>query len=242
MRVLFLLSLLLLPLWGNIGSSGWSFASTTAQLTGIDVSHHQRRIAWDTVASHRTVHFAFVKATEGQDFSDSLFCHNWENLRRVGIRRGAYHFFRPQGCGDVQALHFLSTIEMRPGDLTPVLDIETTDGMPPEIMLTEMRVFLSTVENRLGVRPIIYTNQFFYEKYLAGLFDEYPLWVARYAPEKPELTTGKVWDFWQYGNNGCVDGIDRPVDLNVFYGTEDMLERFCWYPDVHSLLEARTAP
>ena len=62
---------------------------------GIDVSHYQSKINWDTVATQK-IDFAFVKATEGEEFSDNLFCSNWSDIKRVGIRRGAYHFFQTQ--------------------------------------------------------------------------------------------------------------------------------------------------
>lgn len=201
------------------------------QLRGVDVSHHQKKIEWDSVATKERVDFAFVKATEGHDFVDSLFCRNWDDLRRLGIRRGAYHFFRAYGCGDEQANHFLSQVEMMPGDLAPVLDIEILDGIEPEIMVQEAHIWLQIVEKELGVKPIIYSNQHFYERYLAGHFDDNPLWVARYSYEKPFLATGKNWDFWQFSNEGCIEGICKKVDLNVFPGTHEMLDRLCWYPE-----------
>jgi lysozyme len=86
------------------------------------------------------------------------------------------------------------------------------------------------VEKQLGVKPIIYTNQHFFERHLAGHFDDYPLWIARYSTDKPSLNSGKQWDIWQFSNEGCVDGISKKVDLNVFPGTSEMLERLCWYP------------
>lgn len=200
------------------------------ELQGIDVSHHQKHIDWDTVALKGNVDFAFVKATEGSDFTDTLFCRNWEDLRRIGLRRGAYHFFRSYGCGDTQAKHYLSTVEMSPGDLVPVLDLETTDGMPQEIIVQEAQAWLKTVEERLRVKPILYTNQFFYDRYLSGHFDDYPLWIARYSGMQPILESGKRWNIWQYTNNGLIPGIQKEVDLNLFAGTTDMLNLFCWYP------------
>lgn len=201
-----------------------------ATLLGVDVSHHQKVIEWDSVATNASVDFAFVKATEGQDFVDSLFCNNWEDLKRLGIRRGAYHFFRAYGCGEDQARHFLSQVEMHPGDLVPVLDIELTDGIAPEIMVQEARIWLETIETQLGVKAIIYSNQHFYENYLAGHFEDHPLWIARYSTEKPLLNSGKNWDLWQFSNAGCIDGICKKVDLNIFPGTPAMLDRLCWYP------------
>jgi len=145
------------------------------ELRGVDVSHYQLDIEWDMVAALNPVDFAFVKATEGHDYVDSLFCHNWESLGALGIRRGAYHFFRAYGCGEEQAENFLASVEMRPGDLAPVLDIERTDGIDPKIMLEEAHVWLRQVEEVLKIKPIIYTNQHFYDRYLAGHFDNYPL-------------------------------------------------------------------
>ncbi len=199
-------------------------------MRGVDVSHHQKKIEWDSVAIKEPIDFAFVKATEGHDFVDSLFCANWENLKRLGIRRGAYHFFRAYGCGDEQANLFLGLVDMQAGDLAPVLDIECLDGIAPEVMIEQALIWLDIVEKQLGIRPIIYSNQHFYERHLAGHFDRYPLWIARYSEEKPFLV-GKNWDFWQYSNEGCVEGISKKVDLNVFPGTPSMLDRLCWYPD-----------
>lgn len=202
----------------------------SASLHGVDVSHYQKRIEWDTVVAKERVDFAFVKATEGHDYSDSLFCRNWDALERLGVRRGAYHFFRAYGCGEEQALHFLRTVEMRPGDLAPVLDIERTDGIAPEIMRQEAAIWLQMVEKHLQVKPIIYSNQNFYERHLAGHFDDYPLWVARYSDEEPCLDSGKLWAIWQYSNKGCLEGISQLVDVNVFPGTPAMLEQLCWRP------------
>lgn len=233
MRFLAALILLFSPFRSS--NNATPLALPSIGLQGVDVSHYQDKIDWDAVVAKQPIHFAFVKATENCDYTDSLFCQNWADLRRVGVRRGAYHFFRAYGCGAEQAEHFLKTVDMQPGDLLPVLDIERVDNVPVETMLEEARIWLQIVESRLHCRPIIYSNQFFYEKYLAGQFDDYPLWVARYTDIRPILNTGKNWDIWQYGNDGCLDGICRKVDKNVFYGTPEMLEqRLCWYPKIET--------
>jgi lysozyme len=228
MRFFTLLCLLVLPMRSGWQTGGLQIA--IGELQGVDVSHYQHAIAWDTVLARQPLEFAFVKATEGGDYIDSLFCKNWESLERLGIRRGAYHFFRAYGCGYDQALHFLQTVDMRPGDLAPVLDVESSEGMPKEVLLEEVGIWLHTVEQSLGIKPILYTNQHFYEKYLSGNFEQNPLWIARYSSERPYLSTGKRWDFWQYSNEGCVEGISQKVDLNIFPGTPSMLDRLCWYP------------
>lgn len=228
MRLLCLFVILLAPLWAGQGSGHRLLPMV--ELRGIDVSHHQKQIEWDTVTSHQQLDFAFVKATEGSDFCDSLFSNNWSQLRRLGIRRGAYHFFRAYGCGLEQAAHFLQTVDMQPGDFAPVLDIETCDEMPDSILIQEARVWLQTIEQALGIRPIVYSNLNFYEKHLAGHLDDYPLWVARYSDQRPALESGKAWHFWQYSNQGCLEGIGKKVDLNMFVGTTELLQQLCWQP------------
>lgn len=243
MRFTCLLVLLILPAW--MPSRGVPAPFRPEMLPGIDVSHYQSRIDWATVMATHPLEFAFVKATEGHEYVDSLFCRNWDALRQLDVRRGAYHFFRAQGCGYEQALHFLTTVGMQPGDLVPVLDVELTDGAAPEILREEVFIWLQTVEAELHVKPIIYSNQHFYDKYLAGWFDQYPLWVARYSTEKPALSTGRSWQFWQYSNEGSLDGIAHKTDLNLFAGTPAMLDALRWFPPVAPALpvaEASAAP
>ena len=227
------------PIWG--GRADHSHLQMDTFLRGVDVSHHQKHIDWETVVSDGLVDFAFVKATEGGDFIDTLFCRNWDALLRVGVRRGAYHFFRAYGCGEDQAKHFLQLVEMQPGDLAPVLDIELTDNIAPEIMVAEALIWLQVVESQLGIRPIIYTNQHFYERYLAGHFDAYPLWIARYSEERPDLTCGRDWNIWQFSNEGSIEGIPKKVDLNLFPGNKVMLDQLCWYPKQESSVEEPAA-
>ncbi|MCB9316886.1 MAG: glycoside hydrolase family 25 protein [Lewinellaceae bacterium] len=228
MRLLSLVLFILSPLLGTkmIGS----LDTPVATLQGIDVSHYQEKIDWQTVVQKNDLQFAFVKATEGSDFEDSLFCSNWDQLQRLGVRRGAYHYFRSYGCGFEQALHFMEKVKLAPGDLAPVLDLETTDNMPPEIMLEEAGIWLQTIERSLNVRPILYTNQEFYDKYLVGVFDNHPLWIARYSDQEPMLKNGTIWNFWQYSDEGRLSGIAPKVDLNIFRGTPEMLDRLCWFP------------
>jgi len=231
-RFLLLKLFVLLPLF--LGNKTGIFAQTFADgLAGVDVSHHQDRIAWDEVMKGQALSFAFVKATEGSDFTDSLFCYNWESMARHGLKRGAYHFFRGYGCGLEQAIHFLRTVEMAHGDLPPVLDLETLDGTQEQAVVEEALIWLQTVEHFLGIRPILYTNQRFYDRFLASTaLSSYPLWIARYSDQAPVLSDGKYWSIWQYSSSGCVDGISKKVDLNYFRGGLEELEAMCWRPSL----------
>lgn len=197
---------------------------------GIDISHYQSRIDWNTVAD-QDINFAFIKATEGEGYKDSLFCLNWEETKRVGISRGAYHFFRPTLNPRTQAMNFRDNVILKPGDLPPVLDVEVIDGASKAEIIAGMKTWLFMTELHYGIRPIIYTNLKFYYKYLAGHFDQYPIWIARYQGfSEPKLAAGKEWDFWQYGNKGRIPGIKGDVDFNVFRGDLYELEAMTLAP------------
>lgn len=194
---------------------------------GIDVSHYQKHIDWQAIAAQQ-VEFAFVKATEGETMQDTLFCKNWSEIKDAGIKRGAYHFFRPTASPETQAWNFLAAVNLEDGDLIPVLDVEVLDGVSAEALRNGVRAWLQIVEEFYKIRPIIYTNQKFFNQYLAGHFQYYPIWIARYSSwRKPCLEAGHRWDFWQYGNRGRLHGIAGDVDFNVFRGNREELETFC---------------
>jgi len=196
------------------------------EVQGIDVSHYQKRIDWKTV-EQQDLHFAFVKATEGGDYVDSLFQHNWSELESRNLKRGAYHFFRPDVSAAVQAINFLSQVELMPGDLPPVLDVEVSGSHDQAYIENMVSEWLAIVEMRLGVKPIIYSNQKFYLKYLTSFGSDYLTWIARYNDIAPMIGYEHKWNFWQYGDRGQVDGISGPVDLNVFKGSIESLNRLC---------------
>jgi lysozyme len=196
---------------------------------GVDVSHFQSKVAWEEVVK-QDIHFAFVKATEGETLQDSMFCENWEGTKRVGLRRGAYHFYRPKTSARNQAENFAMMVNLEVGDLPPVLDVEVLDDVSKVELINGIRTWLYLIEIKYDIKPIIYTNLKFYYQHLAGHFDDYPMWIARYNYREPLMATGSEWDFWQYGNRGQVEGIQGDVDLNVFNGSLEELDQLCLAP------------
>jgi lysozyme len=192
---------------------------------GIDLSHYQAKINWSSVANEG-ISFAFVKATEGRQHLDKKYCENWQEMKRVGIKRGAYHYFRPRIPAKEQARNFMNVVDMQYGDLPPVIDVEEDEGMSREEVIAGVKTWVEQIEIEYSIRPIIYTSYKFYNKFIAGEFDKYPIWIAMYGDTPPRL--GKVqWSFWQYGNRGTLNGIEGYVDLNVFKGTKEDLEKLC---------------
>jgi lysozyme len=188
---------------------------------GIDVAHHEGTINWNLVKKMQVrgikIGFAFVKATEGVDFIDKQYKRNFNELSRINMPRGAYHFLRPKGDGRAQAKFFIKHVRLRKGDFPPVLDIEVDDGATPQEMKNCVTQWLRTVQNHYGVKPIIYTNADFYNRNLADYCGSYPLWVAHYfAKNKPRVS--RSWKLWQYSEQGKVNGIIDQVDFNAFNG------------------------
>lgn len=191
------------------------------EIHGIDVSRYQNRISWKEVKNMQVKHirigFAFMKATEGNNNVDAFFKRNWKKAREAGVARGAYHFFLANKDGRTQAANFIEHVQLLPGDLPPVLDVEKLFRTPAPKVREEIKEWLDIIEGHYGVRPIIYTYIDFYEKNLAGHFDDYPLWIAHYLqPSQPRIA--RDWTFWQHSESGRVNGISSKVDFNVFNG------------------------
>ena len=184
---------------------------------GIDVSSYQGHIDWAEVSRHQ-VKFAFIKATEGITLRDSRFRRNWRATQQAGIHRGAYHYFQPTYDGAQQANLFTRTVPLAPGDVPPVLDVEHAEFHDVAVMRRNVAIWLRLVERHYGVRPILYSNYSYYQRYLAGHFDEYPLWLAHYEVEQPSLPREK-WIIWQHSDEAYVPGIRGTVDFNVFQGS-----------------------
>jgi len=194
---------------------------------GIDVSRYQNEIDWEKVAAFEaepfSVEFAFIKATEGNKMVDPTFKKNWKEAGKHRILRGAYHYFKPNVDAEKQANHFCRKVELSTGDLPPVLDIEEIPrNMTSRELVKNVLIWLQIVERYYDVKPLLYTNAKFYELHFRNTeIDRYPLWIAHYYTSRP--ATLRDWEFWQFSDKATVDGIDAPVDVNVFSGNPDQL-------------------
>ena len=198
------------------------------QEVGIDVSRHQGKIFWEEVArmndQGRHVSFVFIKATEGFNMQDRCFADNWEKSGSTKMLRGAYHFFHPNQSSKDQAENFLQNTSFIKGDLRPVLDVEVDENVSVQAIQDSVCKWLSIVGEHYHTAPIIYTSASFYNKYLKGDFDDYPLWIAHYRAPQPAIQTD--FQFCQFNDCGQINGIDGDVDFNVFSGDSTALQSF----------------
>lgn len=191
-------------------------------IAGIDISAYQGNIEWDKVKKDG-FKFVYIKATEGKDFTDSTFAVNWENAKKAGIKRGAYHFFTFGSHGIEQAAHFINSVPKEEYCLPPVIDVEfggNSSKIPSkELLQKELRDFIYQIENNYNQKPIVYVTHEAYEAYIMGDFEDYTIWI-RDVTKFPYLKDNRSWSIWQYNNRGKVNGISEFVDLNVFNGNE----------------------
>ena len=202
----------------------------TTTTAGIDVSHWQGTVDWSRVADAGK-RFVFLKATEDTWYVDPTYTTNRAGARANGLRVGAYHFAQPdpsRGDAGKEARWFIRHAQPQPGDLLPVLDIETSGGLDPDELTRWSKRWVSEVRRLTGVRPLVYTSPNGWRE----RFDDTtalarwgsPLWVAHWGVSSPTLPAqgwaGRGWIVWQTTSTGRVAGIQGDVDLDVLNGTD----------------------
>jgi lysozyme len=213
-------------------------AAAGEYIKGIDVSNHQGEIRWDEVPDR--IEFAFVKASEGRGsrgFIDPWYGRNRALAKEQGLMVGAYHFARPGGAtrkkarrdARREARFFQAAATPEAGELLPALDLEVTGGLPEGRLIRWTRTYLRALGRLIPEEPMIYTSPSFWRTKM-GNTDWFAthgyevLWIAHWKTKRPDVPannwSGHGWTFWQYTDNGSVLGIDGPVDMNKYRGTD----------------------
>lgn len=211
---------------------------------GIDASRHQADIDWDNLALYcdangnvrnadnenkkymQPVFFVYLKATEGDSLKDRTYKNRKKEAQDHRIVSGAYHYFRLGIDVNAQVKNFLETVTWCEGDLPPALDVEDEDDIRKYGVdkLQEMVLYwLEAIEEKMGVRPIIYTRDFILNEYLdSPKFKEYKFWIARYG-NSPSYSD---WQFWQKSDAVRMKGHNGPIDVNQFAGNYDAFKSY----------------
>lgn len=201
---------------------------------GIDASHYQQNIDWDQLAIYcdekgrstssvgtymQPVLFVYLKATEGATVKDDRYNIRMIEAEKHGIVQGPYHVLHLTTSSIKDQLkNFFATAIWTPGDLPPALDIEFEN----EIVSCGVETFyemtlkwLKAVEKKMGVKPVIYTNESIRNKYLQDeRLKGYDIWISKYSgsPQDPD------WQFWQLTEKGLIKGHEGNIDINIYNG------------------------
>ena len=211
---------------------------------GIDVSRHQADIDWDNLALYcdangnvrnvdnenkkymQPVFFVYLKATEGDSLKDRTYKNRKMEAQNHRIVSGAYHYFRLGIDVNAQVKNFLETATWSEGDLPPALDVEDEDDIRKygvDKLQETVLYWLEAIEEKMGVRPIIYTRDFILNEYLdSPKFKEYKFWIARYG-NSPSYSD---WQFWQKSDAVRMKGHNGPIDVNQFAGNYDAFKSY----------------
>ena len=203
------------------------------EVRGADISSHNGEVDFAALARD-SIEFVFIKATEGADFKDPRFHSNYRKARTNGIKTGAYHFFRFETPGYLQALNVMNTLRGKPVDLPVVIDVEQWTN-PNDRHVSETVGRIREMADTLlahGYEVMLYTNKDGYNRYIRGQLEEYPLWLCSFS----NLEEAPHASFWQYSHRGIIRGVDRLVDMNVFCGTRAM------WDSIHSRSRAGVTP
>lgn len=197
---------------------------TCSHVHGIDLSHYQGDVFWETVGGNTKTAYVYLKATEGGDRIDSRYERNIDLAHRYGLKVGSYHFFRPKTALDLQLANFKAQCLPGEQDLIPMLDVETTAGLSDEAFCDSLNRFLQLMESAYHQKPLVYTGRNFYNRYLQGMIDDYCVMIALYTDEEPILEDGRDVTMWQYTGKGSIVGVNGYVDKSRFMGRHGLRE------------------
>jgi lysozyme len=195
--------------------------STGPTTAGIDVSVYQGTIDWTKVKT-AGIEYAFIRVSDGLNSPDSKFAANWAGAKAAGVLRGVYQFFEPGQDAIAQADMMIAKMgTLGADDLSPVIDVEATGGLPPTAVAAKVKAWVDHVKAVTGRLPIIYSGYYFWNGQVGGANDlPSPLWVAAYVKPCPQVPSPWTkWSFWQYSSTGAVSGISGNVDMDTFWGT-----------------------
>ena len=180
---------------------------TCAHIHGIDISHYQGNVFWETIGDNTKMSYVYIKATEGSGNIDQTFERNIDMAHRYGLKVGSYHFYRPTIDQQQQLENFCSQCLPHEQDLLPMIDIETTGGLDTDVFCDSLFYFLDLVEEAYHQKPLLYTYRNFYNRHLLGKINEYKVMIAMYTDEEPVLADDRDVTRWQYTGTGRIVGI-----------------------------------
>lgn len=181
----------------------------------LDLSHHN--VIPESLVPAKSAGIVGVihKATEGSSYKDDKVDARQALAGEAGLLFGLYHFIR-HGNVQGQVDNFLSVYRRySPANLLVALDYEDA-----AVSLDECEEWLQKVANATGKTPVLYSGHVLKEKLGSKVHktinqNNYPLWLAQYS-SSPTLPKGwtSYW-IWQYTDQGTIDGVTPPTDLNV---------------------------
>ena len=190
--------------------------------SGIDIASFQHPngagIDWGAVATAEK--FVIVKATESDDYTNDYYAGDVAGARAAGLLVGSYHFLAPSSqtgvSGAAQASYFLANTSIQPGDLPPMLDVETSSlygSVLPSV--ADVTDWLSAVQAATGRTPLVYIGYYVIgDLGTPASIGDYYIDVPNYSscPSFPVSYPAQNLVMWQHTSTAGVPGIQGNVE------------------------------
>lgn len=209
---------------GNVYTFGADGAlNRTAR--GIDVSKFQGSIDWNAVKADG-ITFAIIRCGyrgygSGALVEDSTYRANIRGAINAGLKVGVY--FYSQATNEAEAVEEASMVlSLVSGYSLPLGvyydtekvagDTGRADGISAAQRTACAVAFCETIRNS-GYSAGVYSYaSWFYNSLNFANISKYNTWIAQY---RDTLSFSYKYNIWQYTGSGHVNGISKPVDMNI---------------------------
>ena len=190
---------------------------------GIDVSKFQGSIDWNAVKADG-ITFAIIRCGyrgygSGALVEDSTYRANIQGAINAGLKVGVY--FYSQAINEQEAVEEASMVLSLVGGYSLPLgvyyDTESVAGGRANAISAAERTacavaFCETIRNA-GYSAGVYSYaSWFYNALNFANISKYNIWIAQY---RDTLSFSYKHNIWQYTGSGSVNGISKPVDMNI---------------------------
>jgi len=192
---------------------------------GIDVSHWQNTIDYNSLYNSKSIDFMIIRAGQGTTIKDRQFERNYAEAKKRGIPIGVYIYATAQNIEETraEANYLVSLLEGKSFELPIYYDVEAQDDLEESTITAMCNEFYRIIKNA-GYKPGIYASKYYlmYKINPSKLPSDCSIWIASYGrndgtiPKDTYKYNGK-WDIWQYTSTGSVAGILGDVDYDVSY-------------------------
>lgn len=194
----------------------WHPSSSSYAFQGVDVAEEQGAIDWWTVRAGGA-DFAYLRATIGADGRDARFEAHWADVYATGMRRGAIHVYSLCRLAADQANNFNTTVPRTDDALPAAVEIDfspdCTSRPERDVVVSEMRRFLTMVESHTGKPVLLKVSQRFDTTYRLSEAIPRPIWAVQdfFPPDY----AARPWRMWQATDMRRIDGVAGPVNWDV---------------------------
>lgn len=189
---------------------------------GIDVSRWQEQIDWEQVKNDG-IEFAIIRLGYQKGFNaeyelDPYYLDNIKGALENGIKVGIYFYSYATSTSDAidQANYVIENIKEYDVTLPIAFDWENFsywNGL--ELNLLDIRLISNAFQDTIkkaGYTPVQYGSK----NYLRAFWNpvKYDTWLAHYISQ---TDYEENYVMWQLCDNGKVNGINGPVDIDILY-------------------------